>query len=877
MVEIPEVIGAYAVDREIGRGGMGVVYHGVDTRLGREVAIKALPLEVGGDPDRLARFEREAKALAALNHPNVAGIYGVEVVEGRRYLVLEYVAGETLEERLERGAMGVEDALRTCIEIARGLEAAHAAGVVHRDLKPANVKLDGGRVKILDFGLAVAPEGGSSLSGSLTASPTVTTPRAMTMEGTLLGTAPYMSPEQARGRRVDRRSDVWSYGAVLYECLTGVRAFGGETVTDLLGAIVHKEVEWGLLPRETPVAVRHVLRRCLTKDRDKRLHDVADARVELEEALVNPGGMGEAGGGRRGPGVLVSILAGAACVVVGGAGAWFGGRALMGGAEHAEPGRLRKFDIVVAEPGEMTNTEPKFSPDGTRVAYVLGTQLTVRDLGSFESRQIEAAEVAISPCWSPDGRWIAFAQDRQLMKVPVDGGRPVHVAPLPERLTRAGGIGWFEDGRIVFTTGSTGLLAVSSQGGDPKELLPVASATDVDFHDVSVLPGNRGVLFTTHLREGNWPIEVFDGMTRRVVVEVPTGNAGNPTYSATGHVLYDRTGVNSGIWAIPFSLETLEATGEPFLVASSCASPSAASNGALALLRGTGGGSFQMVWVDRAGNVEVIGEPEPTVFLPRISPDGKRIGVSGWDVENPDVWIHDLARGTRTRLTFKRGPDGGLSWSQDGTRLAVNEFDADPPVIRFYATDGSGEMGTPIEGARGTLSADWSVAVFERSGETRDVWMQDLAGSGEPHAVVATPADERNPVVSPDGRLLAYRSDESGQMEIYLTRLPDGVGKWQVSIDGAQAAVWGKGGDRLYYSGRSGVLYEVEIATKPNLVLGSPREVVDAARLGVAWWFGWDVAADGERFLMVRSAQGSGNSESVSVVENWYEEFRGRE
>ncbi len=560
-------IGPYTIEREIGRGGMGVVYLATDSRLGRKVAIKALPEHLAADPDRLARFEREARTLASLNHPNVGAIHGVETQDSRRFLILEYVEGSTLQEVIDRGPVPLEDAIEYGAQIAAGVEAAHDAGVIHRDLKPGNVKITpDGKVKVLDFGLAKSGEGvaaSSSQHAVVTDSPTITARSPVhspTIPGAIRGTAPYMRPEQARGRAVDRRSDIWSFGVVLYACLTGLSPFAGETASESIGAVLHVNPDLNLLPPGTPPRVRRVLTHCLEKDKSKRWRDIGDARLELtseEEAGVAIG--------RRSQGAAAWSLALSGVVLGAGALAWAW---RVGSSDGPAPG-FRRWVIECDPPPHV----PTISPDGRTIAYWQDSALWARDLGFLEARRLADAGSHFMPFWSPDSRWIGMMDGDRIMKAPVGGGSPVLVARAGSFPRDAFGAAWTEDGRIIFTTanGGTGIYSVPSGGGTPTLLLAPGPG-ESDFHDLSALPRGRGVLFVPHLVGADGVgaftrIDVLDARNeRRTILDVGV-QIDQPVYSETGHVLFARREDPRGIWAAPFSLERLEVTGGAFLVA----------------------------------------------------------------------------------------------------------------------------------------------------------------------------------------------------------------------------------------------------------------------------------------------------------------------
>ena len=868
-------IAHYEILEEIGAGGMGVVYRARDTRLDREVAVKALPEGLAQDAERLARFEREAKLLASLNHPHIAAIHGLEKADGQPFLILELVEGETLAKRIARGPVPVEEALELGRQIAEALEAAHERGVVHRDLKPANVKVTPeGQVKILDFGLAKAwapqPTG-----GDFTQSPTLTA--QMTGQGVLLGTATYMSPEQVRGQEADKRADIWAFGCVLYEMLTGRRMFAGDTVSDILAAVLRADPEWDELPATTPRAIRRLLHRCLARDPDRRLHDMADARIEIEDALA----------GEEEPSRSEVVAAPAPQPVWGRLLPWalVGGLALLAGwlaqrSKVPEPEMpLRKLEIAEMEEVSLFGfgLGGMISPDGSSVAYVSDGKLRLRRLEEFEPREIPGSNFESTPFWSPDSRWLAYPAGRTLWKVPVVGGEPKAITDLPTNVGPFGG-SWGKDGHIVLTTGYSGLLEVSAQGGDLREVLAPDTETEADFHHASLLPEGKGVLFGIHYKnrpEG--PLAVWDGESRKVLLEVEGLGFETPVYSPSGHILFVRRPTSFGIWAVPFSLDDLEITGEPFILALDAHSPSVAADGTLVFIRGVEEEMRELVWLDRSGReLGVAGVAQPGIREFALSPQGDLVVLSASEGNSRELWIQDLERGTKNQLTFSPDEIRGSSFSPDGQHVAYFVQANDP---RMYVVDIEGRQ-EPIDlgpGGRPSWSWERNLLVYEIYG-ARGLWYMELGedgAPGEPQLILDAPGDESEPVLSPDGRLLAYSSDESGRFEVYLTRFPSGEGKWQVSSEGGALPRWSPSEDELFYMDGEGNLLGVRVVSGSSPRTGAPVLLFSGRSYGLGGDREYVPAEDGTRFLLARSVSEDREKLKLLLVQNWFAEFEG--
>jgi serine/threonine-protein kinase len=881
-------ISHYQVIEKIGAGGMGEVYRASDPKLGRDVAIKVLPEVFARDKERMARFQREAQVLASLNHPNIGAIYGLEEDGDSCALVLELVEGPTLAERIDTSPVPADLAVSIALQIAEAVESAHERGIVHRDLKPANIKLTlDGKVKILDFGLAKALEGDRDGSGSafLSQSPTIT--GRTTGAQVIVGTAAYMSPEQARGENVDRRADIWAFGVILFEMLTGRKLFSGETVSDTLASVLMRDPDWDLLPANLPVRLRRLLRRCLQRDPKRRLRDIGEARIVLEEIAAgapDEEAPKEIGAARPMSRRLRLALAGAGALLVAGATA-IGWTLRPEGAEVP----LRKYEIPIGDvdPNLASGTTLAISPDGGSVAYLHADRLWIRELAKLEARAIDGSNGAQKPFWSPDGAYVAFGAGGKLWKVASTGGTPTMLCELPDPFTPAAGGAWKKDGRIVFCTGSGDLFEVSSKGGDPSSILAPEAETEEDFHNVQALPGDRGLLFVVHRNEGFDQIDLLVNGKRRQVIRLPGQSISMPVYSPSGHILFRRSPTNPGIWALPFSLSKLEATGEPFLAVPDGALPSVASDGTLVYVHGNVAARSQLVWADRTGRVlGPIGPVQEQDPFPALSPDGRLVAIAVKENDNRDIWIIDTVRETKTRLTFEDGSDSNPMWSPSGEKIYyLSGSSTDQFTIRMRSADGSGEPIDVVKGWGPRLSRDGKYLFYDsHEGGTWNIWYvalgADGAAKGEPVHFLKSKATEAGPALSPDGRYLAYFSMESGEDEIYVKRFPEGDGKWQVSVSGGHWPNWSADGKTLYYADGDDLM-AVPVETGSSLRLGSPQKLFTRTPCGVQLGFGWspnfDLTADGERFVFVQAAGGEKEKQAslgITVAQNWYAEFR---
>ena len=867
-----DTFGPYEVLEFIGAGGMGEVYQARDATLNRDVALKVLPEVFAADSDRLARFKREAQALASLNHPNIAAIYGLQQSERGQALVLELVDGPTLAHRIAVAPIPVSEALTIAKQIADGLEAAHERGIVHRDLKPANIKLrPDGTVKILDFGLAKAvdPLDASSVAPD---TPSVNS-SVVTCPGVVFGTASYMSPEQARGKAVDRRTDIWSFGCVLYETLTGRQAFRGETIQDTLAAVLVSAPNWSLLPSDTPARVVRLLRRCLENDPDRRLTDIADARTEVAAAA-----------GTRPSDVLVgraavsTLAAFAAIVIAISVWNWWPLAAptpttptvkrLLIGLPGRQP--LARAASMPLGDGQASLA---ISPDGTRVAYVLEhdgiRQLYLHVLDQVEGAPIPGTAGAFGPFFSPDGQWVGFFAGNKLKKVAVSGGDPIDLTAAPNPY----GGSWGTDGTILFAADEGRRpTTISESGGVPR---PVAVKDDRgSWTRPHLLPGGRAAV-VAHLAEVG--LLSLDTGEYRTLVE----NSGDGRYAPSGHLVFARAGA---LLAAPFDLERLVVSGparvilEGIRMEGQLAVAQAVFSRDGTLIYAPGGvanDATEPVWVDRQGRTQPVGMPPGSYRSFSLSPDGRRIAIVIGDPNN-DVWVRDLARGSLTRLT-SGGNNVQPLWTPDGRHVVFNERTGGGATPFWALADGSGEPDRVFKGDhRGgivSFSPDGELVTFQnRSPDTGlDLWVRPLRGTGVPQLFLRTRFTEVGPKFSPDGRWISYVSDESGQYEVYVRPYPGPGGKWQISTQGGEEGVWSRDGKELFY--RNGNTWmAVAVSLKPEFAAGIPRPLFEGPYVNVGG-VSYDVTADGQRFLLLKPAEQSPVTH-LNVVLNWFEELK---
>ena len=872
---IGQMLAHYRVTERIGAGGMGEVWKAVDTSLNRDVAIKLLPESFSENADRVSRFEREARLLATLNHPGIAAIHGLHEADGKRFLAMELVPGTDLAQRIDQGPIPVDTAIELATQLAAALEAAHEKGIVHRDLKPANIMLtDDDTVKVLDFGLAKIEEGGDS-SSSLSQSPTMGS--SPTVAGVILGTAAYMSPEQARGRKVDKRTDVWAFGCVLYEMLTGQAVFSGETPADTIGAVLHKEPNWTLLPAHTPSSVRMLLKRCLEKDKRRRLRDVGDALLFIDEDATADLTEGIAPAGKR-PVWPIALGAVAAGLLIG----VLAANMLRPSAPEPE---TRKFVTPVKGLGMRLGGAIFPAPDGKSVLYAKDGELVIRELDSTTPRVIETPQNTSRSivAWSPDSRWFAYDAEKRMWKIPVEGGESIEICDIPET-GQVIGSSWGADGRIAFTVWRGGMYSVPAAGGTAELLLDVDHETIVDYHRVEHLP-DGSLMFDVHwagrsMGDYSHALRLSDGN-----IDTLARGATGPTWSPTGHLLYTQWNERGPtVLGVPFSLDARQPTGDPFVIQRDAVGPTVTDNGLLFYGSLAARGTTELVSIDREGNVDALGGPWESATGVALSPDGRSVALDLWIDGEEAIWVFDLARGTQRRLTFDAEYNlGWPSWSADGREILFSRTRNLRSTLSRIAADGSSTEEELFEGHRARFApgmGHMSYVLHKLDGDY-DQWAAALDSEGritaqaERSPVAATERAEDEGQLSPDGRYLAFEHGEDEGREILLTQFPSGEGRWQVSHGAARMPCWSRDGRSVFYFDDEGVMWEVPVDTRSGVDLGTPRRVFDADEIDVELRRGYDVLADG-RFLAIREVapEDVEAQYQIVIVDNWLAEFR---
>ncbi len=879
-------LGSYEILALAGAGGMGEVYVAKDTNLSRKVALKVLPPAMES-PERLKRFEREAKTVAALNHPNIVHVYSVEESEGVHFITMELVQGKTLTELIPKSGMSLKQFFEIAIPLADALSAAHERGIIHRDLKPDNLMVgDDGRLKVLDFGLAKLKQ--EFAQSGLSELPT----RSVTQEGRIVGTVAYMSPEQAEGKNLDHRSDIFSMGIILYLMATGRSPFRGDTATSVLSSII----------KDTPPSVTEVnpvlpnllgriIRRCQVKDPERRFQTAKDLRNELEELKhdVDSGVvLGEAvpAPAKRSaiPWTMIAVVAAVVAVMFGGLAVWWPSRTVPPASQST-----RRFAVTL--PGLVTDT-PSFlltlSRDGRTLVYRHTSEgsdmLYRRSMDALEVSPIRDTEGAINPFLSPDGKWVGFFRQGELKKVSLAGGSSITVCDAP----RWSAASWGPDDTIVFNNRSSGLSRVSANGGVPEPLTVVESEGEVHWSP-HFLPGGKAVLFTSWSWTGPRRIMVLSldtGEQRDLVGGTGFLDSTGPRF-AGGHILFGR---GQSLWAVPFDVNGLEIKGEPFLalegirVAMNMIPQFAvADDGTLVYVTSTGAVARKLVWVDRKGKEEPTTLPPAKYGTARLSPDGTRVAVT---LEG-DVWVAELARGTRTRVTTNPGLDILPSWTPDGKRVVFDSHREEPLLgLHWKAADGTGSAERLMSMEEDPGNSHWSpdgktlVFFYWVKAQHIDIGVLSMEGERAWEPLIHTESNETAPALSPDGRWIAYASDETGQYEVYVQRFP-GLGERRlISTGGGMQPTWSPDGKELFYRRwYDDAMMVVPIDTVSTLTVGDPAILFEGSYCrfgGFPFVRDYDIAPDGKRFLMIKDVRPPEEippPEQITVVLNWFQEL----
>ncbi len=897
---IGQTISHYRITDKLGAGGMGVVYRAEDTNLERQVAIKVLPDIFSGDPERLARFEREAKLLASLNHPNIATIHGLGQADGTRFLVMELVEGETLAQRIAKGPLPVDEALEVCRQITEGLEAAHEKGIIHRDLKPANVKVTPeGKVKVLDFGLAKAFEG-ETAAVDASHSPTLTD--QMTRPGVILGTAAYMSPEQTKGRVVDKRTDIWAFGCVLYECLAGKRAFEGETVTETLASILKGEPDWSALPVDTPQLIRRLLSRCLEKNLKERLRDIGDAQIGIfESLLMAPAQTIAKAGLLSGSVIRLGLPLALLCLATGSAATWLLFRYQK---PESAPLQVVRFPLTLPPDQQFSNTGRHaiaVSPDGSQLAYSANSRLFLRSMNGMEFLPVRGTEAipgntgtapAINPFFSPDGKQLGFWADGKLRKVSVNGGP---VSPLCESLN-PWGVSWADNDAILFGQGKNGIWQVSSNGGKARQLIKPDTTKNEVMHGPQLLPGGEWVLFTLATTNG-WDdaqIAVQSLKTGERKILIDAGR--DARYISTGHLVYVREGM---LLAVPLDLRGFHPATDPVQVVEGIATStqdltgaahfSFSANGTLVYVTGgvSGLSNRKLVWVDREGKDKpAINEQLPYRQL-RLSPNGRRLAVV---IENRkrdrDIWVYDLYSNNPPIPLTRGGCNQKPLWTPEGDRMVFTFAKAcgSQSNLDWIPADGNGKPEVLLD--RIGVQAPWSMThdgkqllFTDSTAGARDIWVLQLGGVRQARRLLESKFRQQEPAVTPDDRWIAYTSDRSGANEIWIASYPDQKSIKRVTSNRGWRPWWSRDGKKLYYVAPGQKMMEVAFDEVRGNFVGQPKIVFAGND-----WFNeipnYDVTQDGRLLTILNGDLPAGTAPAkpddakINIVLNWFEELK---
>jgi serine/threonine protein kinase len=906
MIAIGTQFGSYQITSLLGQGGMGEVYRAADTKLNRDVALKFLPAQFTSDPDRMERFQREAYVLASLNHSNIAAIYGLEESNRMRALVIELVEGPTLADRIAQGPLPIDEILQIAKQIAEALEYAHERSIIHRDLKPANIKLTAeGKVKVLDFGLAKAMTSDAQ-TRSLSNSPTLSL--APTQAGVILGTAAYMSPEQAKGKLVDRRADIWAFGVVVYEMLTGSPMFSGETASETMAHVMMKEPDWNALPAGTPAGLRDLLRRCLTKDPRNRIRDIGDVRIAIEETITNPELQStpetirdRAVPVRRGgmfPWAVASIL-GISLVLV----AWV----LWPRLSTQQVMRLVTelgTDAFLYTTGLSAGASAAIlSPDGKTLAFIASktgstgeiSQLYLRPLDQLKASPIAGTDGAAKHFFSPDGQWIAFFANGLLKKVSVSGGAAVTLCETPTFL----GGSWSEDGFIVFAQQTSGLFRVSDGGGTP-EALTKRDGGEITQRWPQVLPGGNAVLFTSASGQGNYEdADIVVQSLKTGEKKILQRGGFYARYVPTGHVIYVR---QSTIFAAPFDLAGLELTAPPVPVlegvmssSGSGASEYAFSNtGTFVYVAGTGStGAVPIYWMDQKGQTTPLRTIPDRYLNLSFSPDGARLAMQ-INARQNDIWVYELARDAMSRLTFDAGSEADPVWTPDGRRIAFGALRASqtggPYGMYWVRADQSEGPQRLTESQSSQRPRSWHpsgkflaymqiAAAGSANADTMILPMEGDESSGwkpaKPIPFLTGPFTEAEPAFSPDGRWLAYHSNETGAFEIYARPFPGPGAKVQISTGGGVVPMWSRNGKELFYRTLDGKIMVVQYKIQGDaLSVDKPRLWSEGQLMDAGANRTFDLHPDGQRFAVLKLTQTEAKLDNVILILNFFDELR---
>jgi eukaryotic-like serine/threonine-protein kinase len=889
-------LGPYEILGPLGEGGMGVVYRARDTRLDRIVAVKVLPPELAADSQFRERFEREARVIASLSHPHICPLFDIGHDSGVDFLVMEYLEGETLASRLEKGAVPFDHALTIAIEIATALDTAHRAGIIHRDLKPGNIFLTKNGARLLDFGLAKANPGriisstaSRSLAGVPTALPTTPPAATMTAQGTILGTFQYMAPEQLEGHEADSRTDIFAFGCVLYEMVTGRKAFQGRTQVSLIGAILKDDPPpVSTVQAMSPAAFDFVVRKCLAKDPDRRWQTASDLFSQLEWIAQGGGAapltpaMDARATVPRGISPALAASVAVALAAIAGTAAWFL-KPVPVAAPRPVP--ITRFQITLPPDQSFTRLGRHFvtiSPDGTKIVYVANQQLYLRAIDQIDATPIRGTNIdPINPFFSPDSQWIGFYASGQLKKIAIAGGAAVKLCDA----TNPFGASWTGE-RILFGQGPAGIMEVSANGGMPKLIAKVEGNRGEVAHGPQLLPGGDHVLFT--ISQGQqWED------ARAVVQSLKTGErkmllegATDTRYVETGHLLY---GHDATMLAVPFDVQRLEVKGGPAAVIEGVTESiptgsmqfDVSRTGTVTFVPGTIAAQRTLVWVDRQGKEDMVPVvPRPFGNL-RISPDGKRVAVEVTDQEQA-IWIWEFMRGTLTRLTFGRGSDSNPVWSPDGRRVLYSSMVDGERSVVWKAADGTGAAERLTRGAEAqnprSITPDGKLLVVTIASKATglDLGLVSMEGQHDVQPLLHSSFDENLPEISPNGRWIAYMSSESGTNEIYVRPFPEvDKGRWQVSAGGGSRPRWSRDGRELYFSdspginaGPSNMMATPIRADGSTFVWEKPVALFPRSSYG-----NYDIAANG-RFLMVKFGRANQQQAQIVIVQNWLAELK---